>query len=73
MIVLDGNGRFLIPKRYLKMANINQQIKFIGMDDCIEIWNNESEESFLDPDDFSAALETVMGDLGETKALFIKE
>ncbi len=43
------------------------------MDDCIEIWNNESEESFLDPDDFSAALETVMGDLGETKALFIKE
>ncbi len=55
------------------MANINQQIKFIGMDDCIEIWNNESEEAFLDPDDFSAALETVMGDLGETKALFIKE
>ena len=29
------------------------------MDDCIEIWNNESEEAFLDPDDFSAALELL--------------
>ena len=34
MITLDGNGRFLIPKRYLKMANIDQQIRFTGMDDC---------------------------------------
>ena len=30
MITLDGNGRFLIPKRYLKMANIDQQIRFTG-------------------------------------------
>ena len=37
------------------------------MDDCIEIWNNESEEAFLDPDDFSAALETVMGDQEKQK------
>ncbi len=66
-IVLDGNGRFLIPKRYLRMANIDQQIKFIGMDDCIEIWNNEN--AFLDPDDFSETLETIMGNSGETKAL----
>lgn len=68
-IVLDGNGRFLIPKRYLRMANIDQQIKFIGMDDCIEIWNNENENAFLDPDDFSETLETIMGKSGETKAL----
>ena len=68
-IVLDGNGRFLIPKRSLRMANIDQQIKFIGMDDCIEIWNNENENAFLDPDDFSETLETIMGNSGETKAL----
>ena len=36
MITLDGNGRFLIPKRYLKMANIDQQIRFTGMDDCMK-------------------------------------
>lgn len=60
-VTLDGNGRFLIPKRYLKMANINQQIKFIGMDDCIEIWNNDNESAFLEPEDFSQSLEEIMG------------
>ena len=40
MITLDGNGRFLSPKRYMKMADIDQQIRFTGMDDCIEIWSN---------------------------------
>ena len=67
-IVLDGNGRFLIPKRYLKMANIDQQIKFIGMDDCIEIWNNENEDAYLEPDDFSETLEAIMGKSGGTKS-----
>lgn len=61
MISLDGNGRFLIPKRYLKLANIDQQIKFIGMDDCIEIWPNNGETAFLDLDDFSQSLEAIMG------------
>ena len=60
-VTLDGNGRFLIPKRYLKMANIHQQIKFIGMDDCIEIWNNDNESAFLEPEDFSQSLEEIMG------------
>lgn len=62
MITLDGNGRFLISKRYLRMANIEQHIKFIGMDDCIEIWNNDSRERFLDTEDFSKALEEAMSD-----------
>ena len=61
MISLDGNGRFLIPKRYLKLANIDQQIKFIGMDDCIEIWLNNGETACLDLDDFSQSLEAIMG------------
>ena len=39
MITLDGNGRFLIPKRYLRMADIEQEVKFIGMGDTIEIWS----------------------------------
>ena len=47
MITLDGNGRFLIPKRYLKMANIDQQIRFTGMDDCIEIWATKLTTSHL--------------------------
>lgn len=62
MITLDGNGRFLIPKRYLKMANIDQQIRFTGMDDCIEIWaNSENNEPFMSAEEFSKAMEETMG------------
>ena len=62
MITLDGNGRFLIPKRYMKMVNIDQQIRFTGMDDCIEIWAiNEGSEPFMSAEEFSKALEETMG------------
>ena len=62
MITLDGNGRFVIPKRYLKMANIDQQIRFTGMDDCIEIWANaENNEPFMSAEEFSKAMEEAMG------------
>ena len=37
-VTLDAGGRFLIPKRYLKMVGIEQEITFVGMDDTIEIW-----------------------------------
>ena len=61
LVTLDGNGRFLIPKRYLKMAGIEQGIKFIGMGDTIEIWSSaKTEKPFMDPDDFGKALERVM-------------
>ena len=61
MVSLDGNGRFLIPKRYLQMAGIVQNIKFIGMGDTIEIWSNEKiEESRMDSEEFGQALESIM-------------
>ena len=61
MTALDGNGRFLIPKRYLQMAGIQQNIKFIGMGDTFEIWANEKvEESKMDGEEFGQALESIM-------------
>ena len=39
VVTLDGNGRFLISKRLQKIAEIDQDIQFIGMDDTIEIWS----------------------------------
>ena len=64
LVALDSNGRFLIPKRYLKMADIEQGIKFIGMGDTIEIWSTaKTEKPFMDPDDFGKALEEVMGNV----------
>ena len=66
ILTLDGNGRFLIPRRYQKMAAITQAIKFVGMDDTIEIWrNDEPEKAFMDAEDFSKAIEEVMGNVNE--------
>ncbi len=61
MVVLDGNGRFLIPRRYLQIAGINQDVKFIGMDDTIEIWAAERvAETQLSSEEFGQALESIM-------------
>jgi len=60
-IKLDSNGRLLINKRYLAMAGINQDVRFIGMDETIEIWAKESvEEPFMNNEEFAKALEQIM-------------
>jgi MraZ protein len=52
-ISLDGHGRFLIPKRYLQMAGIEQSVHFIGMGDCIEIWASQHlEKPFIEAEEF---------------------
>ena len=62
IITLDGNGRFLIPKRYLKLADIRQEVRFIGMDDTIKIWAKEiADKPFIAPEDFGKELEEIMG------------
>lgn len=61
LLTLDGNGRFLIPKRLLKQADIEQSIRFVGMGDTIEIWKNGEEgETFMEQEEFSKALQEVM-------------
>lgn len=58
---IDGNGRILLPKRYRELANIEQEVRFIGMDDTIEIWAKEKvEEPFMSPEEFSKELERIM-------------
>lgn len=63
LVSLDGSGRFLIPKRFQRMANIEQEIRFIGMGDTIEIWSNsEAEQQKMSAEDFGNALEELMTD-----------
>ena len=63
LLTLDGNGRFLIPKRYQRMADIEQDIKFVGMGDNIEIWSSKkADEQQMKPEEFEAALEDLMAD-----------
>ncbi|MBP3767139.1 MAG: division/cell wall cluster transcriptional repressor MraZ [Prevotella sp.] len=61
VLTLDGNGRFLISKRYQKLAAIEQDIKFIGMGDTIEIWSKQLiDQSQMQPEEFGLAIENLM-------------
>ena len=45
----------------MKMAGIQQEVRFIGMDDTIEIWAKEKVESpFMSPEEFGRELEKIM-------------
>lgn len=59
-ISLDGNGRFLIPKRYMELANIASDVRFIGMDDTIEIWGKDNAMPLLSAQDFGEQISKVM-------------
>ena len=61
LLTLDGSGRFLVPKRYLRMADIDQDVKFVGMGDTIEIWScQQAEQHQMNPEEFGDALEELM-------------
>ena len=60
-ISIDANGRILIPRRYLEAADIRNEVRFIGMDKSIEIWNRQKAEELLDnPESLAENLETLM-------------
>ncbi len=58
---IDGNGRILIPRRLIAQLGITTDVRFIGMDDTIELWPKVQAEALLDnPDALGAALEALM-------------
>lgn len=60
-VTLDGNGRFLISRRYQEMAGIEQAVRFVGVGDTIEVWAaRDNEDSFMDPEAFGDAIEQLM-------------
>ena len=61
VLTLDGNGRFLISRRLMQAAGIDQSVRFIGMNDTIEIWSFEkTEQPFLPQAEFAAKLQQIM-------------
>lgn len=60
---MDASGRILIPKRYLKLVSIETEIRFLGVDNTIEVWSKEKlEKPLVEPDEFSSKIEELMGD-----------
>lgn len=60
-INMDSNGRILIPQRYAEIAGLDYEVRFIGVDDTIEIWNKQSAIEMLSrTDELAQSLETLM-------------
>ena len=60
-VTLDSGGRILIPKRYLEEANIKNDVRFIGLDNVIEIWNTQDAEALRSqPEALANCLEEMM-------------
>lgn len=39
VIELDGSGRFLIPRAQMQWAGITSDVRFLAVDDHIEVWD----------------------------------
>ncbi|MFA6863974.1 MAG: division/cell wall cluster transcriptional repressor MraZ [Dysgonamonadaceae bacterium] len=60
-IEMDGSGRILISKRYLQLADIENNVRFLGVDNTIEIWASEKlEKPLMAPEDFASEIEKLM-------------
>ena len=60
-VSMDSDGRILIPRRYLQAAGIEQEVRFIGMDNTIEIWAKDKVEKWNVADNgFGESLEQLM-------------
>ncbi|HUI33882.1 MAG TPA: division/cell wall cluster transcriptional repressor MraZ [Dysgonamonadaceae bacterium] len=60
-VEMDGSGRILISKRYLQLADIENNVRFLGVDNTIEIWASEKlEKPLMAPEDFAGEIEKLM-------------
>ena len=61
-IEMDVSGRILLSKRYLTMVSIDVEVRFLGVDNTIEIWSKEKlNQPLVPPDEFSAKLQELLG------------
>lgn len=61
-MTLDAAGRFLIPKRLLQECGIDHSVRFMGIDDRIEVWAVEkAEEAFMNTAEMAQAAQEILG------------
>lgn len=61
-IELDSNGRFLISKRKLQYAGIDADVRFVAVDNAIEVWSKERLDEVLNQSvDVGDSIENLLG------------
>lgn len=60
--VLDGNGRFLVPRHLLDAAGLSHEVVFVGVDDRVELWDKARAASlFVSDEEYADGLAAAMG------------
>lgn len=65
MVTLDSNGRFIVQRQLIEELGItNREVRFIGVDDRIEVWSKtKMEQQFLDNDAYGLSLAELMASI----------
>lgn len=59
-VEMSTNGRILLPRRLLQLVDIQQEVRFLGVDDTIEIWpKNLLEQPRMSAEDFQAKIKEI--------------
>ncbi len=62
-ITLDGNGRFLVPRRLMEQIGAGKDVVLIGIDRYIELWDRDAYNAMGDnPEELAGLAELLMGD-----------
>lgn len=60
-IEMDASGRILISKRYMQLVDIDTHVRFLGVDNTIEVWAKDKlEKPLMVPEEFASEIEKLM-------------
>nr|WP_319401867.1 division/cell wall cluster transcriptional repressor MraZ [uncultured Carboxylicivirga sp.] len=61
-VTLDGNGRFLVPKRLMDMVGVEGEVVLLGVGSSIELWSKQRfEAEDLSGDELGVLAEELLG------------
>ncbi|MDL2224385.1 division/cell wall cluster transcriptional repressor MraZ, partial [Bacteroidales bacterium OttesenSCG-928-M06] len=62
LVEMDSSGRILISKKYMQQVFLTKEIRFLGMGDCIEMWNPSLfEKVSMSNEEFKDMARTLLG------------
>jgi MraZ protein len=60
-VELDGSGRMLLSKKLLALVGMETDVRFVGVDNTIELWPiKELEKPLVDPEHFKQRMQEIM-------------
>ncbi len=61
-VTLDGNGRFLVPRRLMDLAGIDREVILVGVDKKIELWDRTLYNAAgMNGDELATLAEKLLG------------